>query len=175
MKNILFFLFVCVAAIASAQTQFQQEAVGYMAFSKGRITQLAEAMPDDKFDWRPAEGVRSFSSVIGHAVSANYFMGMKLGGTLPEGINPMTIEKELTTKEELMKALNASHEFATRAIMAIKPEEMGDKVEMPFPGDFTKMSVVNIIMNHGSEHMGQLIAYARTNGVTPPWSVAPGE
>ena len=175
MKKILFLLFVGAAVMASAQSQFQQEAVGYMNFTKGRIAQLAEAMPDDKFDWRPADGIRSFASVIGHAVTVNYFMGSKIGGVIPEGINPMTLEKDLKTKEDLMKALNESHAFAAEAITALTDDELGDKVELPFPGDFTKMSVVNIIMNHGSEHMGQLIAYCRSNGVTPPWSVAPGE
>ncbi len=175
MKKILFSLLMGVLVTATAQTQFQQEVVGYMSFSKGRIAQLAQAMPDEKFDWSPADGVRSFSAIIGHAVTANYFLASKIGGVIPEGVNPMTIEKEITTREALLKALDESHQFAVDAIMALKEEEFGDKVEMPFPGDYTKMGVVNIIMNHGSEHMGQMIAYCRSNGVTPPWSVVPGE
>lgn len=138
MKKILFSLCISAALISTAQTQFQQEAVGFMAFTKGRIAQLAEAMPDDKYSWAPSDDVRSFSSVIGHVVSTNYFLGMKLGGTPPEGMNPMTIEKELTTKAALIEALNKSHEFVTAAINNLKEAEMGDKVEMPFPGDFTK-------------------------------------
>jgi len=175
MKKILFSLFVGAAVMASAQTQFQQEAVGYMAFTNHRIVQLAKAMPDDNFDWSPESGVRSFSGILGHVVSGNYFLASKIGGVIPEGVNPMTIEKEITSRADLLKALDESNQFAIAAINALKEEEMGDKVEMPFPGDFTKMGVVNIIMNHGSEHMGQLIAYCRSNGVTPPWSVAPGE
>lgn len=174
MKKVLFSLFIGFAVIASGQDQFQQEAVGFLTFTKGKIDQLAGAMPDDKFSWSPQDGVRSFSSVIGHVVSANYFFGMKLGAQLPEGVNPMTIEKELTTKDDLMAALNKSHEFVVAAINGLKSDDLATKVEMPFPGDFTKMSLVNIVMNHASEHMGQMIAYARSNGVAPPWSVAPG-
>ena len=175
MKKFLFSLCLGAALISTAQTQFQQEAVGFMSFTKGRIAQLAEAMPDDKITWSPEDGVRSFSAIIGHAVTANYFLASKIGGVIPEGVNPMTIEKEITERQALLKALEDSHQFAVNAIMALKESEMGDKVEMPFPGDYTKMGVVNIIMNHGSEHMGQMIAYCRANGVAPPWSVAPGE
>jgi uncharacterized damage-inducible protein DinB len=171
MKRTLCALMILATTVVMAQDQFQKEAVGNLEFTKGRISQLANAMPDDKYSWAPADGVRSFSSVIGHVISANYFFGMKMGQALPEGVNPMTIEKELTTKAQLTEALDKSHAFVTAAISNLKSEEMGDKIEMPFPGDFTKMSIVNIIMNHAHEHMGQMIAYARMNGVTPPWSV----
>ena len=120
------------------------------------------AQPDD---------VRSFSSVVGHVVAANYFFGMKLGGTIPEGVNPMTIEKEMISKAQLIQALNDSHAFLIGAIGNLKSENMGDKMEMPFPGDFTVMSIVNVVLGHAHEHMGQMVAYARMNGVTPPWSV----
>ncbi|MTI21428.1 DinB family protein [Fulvivirga sp. RKSG066] len=174
-KTIVTLALVLVGSALIAQDQFKNEAINNMSYTKGRIAQLAEAMPDDKFAWSPAEGVRSFSGIIGHAIAANYFFGMKLGATVPEGFNPMTIEKELTSKADLMEALNKSHEFVTAAIKSLKEEDMSVKVEMPFPGDFTKMSLVNIVMNHSSEHMGQMIAYARMNGVTPPWSMQPGE
>ena len=172
MKKIAIVLTILVCGTAVAQDQFKNEAVANMDFTKGRIAQLADAMPDDKFGWSPSEGIRSYSSVIGHVIAANYFFGMKMGSTIPEGVNPMTIEKDLTTKAELIEALNNSHEFVTTAIKNLTAEDMGVKVEMPFPGDFTKMSLVNIVMNHASEHMGQMIAYARMNDVAPPWSVA---
>ncbi|MEP0987883.1 DinB family protein [Ekhidna sp.] len=171
MKKVLFVFTLLISCALIAQDQFKNEVIGNMTFTKGRIVQLADAMPDDKFGWAPAESVRSYSSVIGHVVAANYFFGMKLGGTIPDGIDPMNIEKSLTTKTELTKALNESHDFVTAAIRNLKTEDMSSKVDMPFPGDFTKMSLVNIVMNHASEHMGQMIAYARMNGITPPWSM----
>lgn len=167
-------MMILAVGIAAAQDQFQKEAIGNLDFTKGRIAQLADAMPDDKFEWSPSDGVRSFSAIVGHAVAANYFFGMKLGGTIPEGVNPMTIEKELTTKAELKEALDKSHAFLTGVIGNLKKEDMGNKIEMPFPGDFTTMSIVNVALGHSHEHMGQMIAYARMNGVTPPWSVAQG-
>ena len=175
MKKLVLVLMILTGGIAAAQDQFKNEVIGMMTFTKGRIAQLADAMPEDKYSWNPADGVRSYAAVIGHVVSANYFFGMKLGGELPEGVNPMTIENELKTKKELMEALDKSHEFVAAAIKGLSAEDMGTKVEMPFPGEFSKMSVVNIAMNHSSEHMGQMIAYARSNGVTPPWSLQQGE
>ncbi len=175
-KLLLVALLIGAVVTVQAQDQFQKEAMGTMTFTKGRIEQLANAMPDDKFSWSPSEGVRSYAGVIGHVVSANYFFGMKIGGTPPpEGVDPMTIEKTLKTKAELVKALNSSFEFLSTAMNNLKSDDLSTKVEMPFPGEYTKMSLVNIAMNHMSEHMGQMIAYARSNEVTPPWSKPAGD
>ena len=171
MKKIFASLFFIVSVSVLAQDQFQKEAIGFLTFTKGKIDQLANAVPDDKYSWSPSDGVRPFASVIGHVISANYFLAMKLGATPPEGINPRTIEKDLTQKADLMEAATKSHEFVIAAIADLKSEELGDKVELPLPGDFTKMTVVNLLVSHSSEHLGQMIAYARMNGIAPPWSV----
>ena len=158
MKKIFVLLFMAVSVSSSAQDEFQKEAIGFLTFTKGKIDQLANAMPDDKYGWSPADGVRPFSGVIGHVITTNYFLGMKLGGQLPEGINPMTIEKEITQKADLMAALTKSHEFVVASISSLTGAALGDKVELPFPGEYTKMTVVNVLISHSSEHLGQMIA-----------------
>ena len=56
------------------------------------------------------------------------------------------------------------------AIKNTKDNTLANKVEFPFPGEFTTMSAILITLGHSNEHLGQLIAYARMNGITPPWS-----
>ena len=167
------FLTICALLVSStmfAQNQVQNEASGMITFAAGRVGELAAAFPDDKYSWAPQEGVRSVAGVIGHVISANYFFGSKLGGTMPEGVNPMTIEQDLTTKSELTEALKKSTDFLIGAIKAVDDGALGDKVEFPFPGEYTTMTAILIAQGHCNEHLGQLIAYARSNGITPPWS-----
>ena len=176
MKQVL--TIICALLVSStvfAQHQVQNETSGMITFAADRAAQLAEAIPEDKYSWAPEEGVRSVAGVIAHMISANYFFGSKMGATVPEGVNPQTIEQDLTTKAELTEALRQSTEFVVAAIKGVEDDALGDAVEFPFPGEYTTMTAILIAQGHCNEHLGQLIAYARSNGVTPPWSQATAE
>ena len=170
MKKVLTICALFVSATLSAQNQFQTETTNQINFAAGKVLQLAEAIPADKFSWSPEDGVRSVAGVCAHVVSANYFFAMKLGATLPEGVNLQTVEQDLATKEDLIPALKQSTELIVSAIKAVKDDAMSDKIEFPFPGEYTTMSAILIVEGHCNEHLGQLIAYSRMNGITPPWS-----
>jgi uncharacterized damage-inducible protein DinB len=174
MKKLLLIAMMFVSVQLFAQGQLQKESVGNITYASDHIMQLADAFPADKYSWAPEEGVRSFAGVCAHIISANYFFGSKLGATLPEGVNPMTIEQELTEKEEIKSALKQSYDILLAAISNTKDESLPLKVEYPFPGEFTNMSSILIALSHTNEHLGQLIAYSRMNGVTPPWSGTEG-
>ena len=170
-------LTICALLLSSTlfAQQVQKETSGMITFAADRVSQLAEAIPEDKYSWSPEEGVRSVAGVIAHVISANYFFGSKLGGMMPEGVNPQTIEQDLTTKAELTEALKQSTDFVVSAINAVENDDLGNKVEFPFPGEYTTMTAILIAQSHCNEHLGQLIAYARSNGITPPWSQATAE
>ncbi len=169
MKKILTICALLVSSTVFAQ-QLQQETSGMITFASDRISQLAEAFPEDKYSWAPGEGVRDVAGVIAHVVSANYFFGSKLGATMPDGVNPMEMESKLKTKADCQAALKNSTEFVLGAIKGVDDGAMGDKVEFPFPGEYTTMTAILIAQSHCNEHLGQLIAYARANGIVPPWS-----
>jgi len=175
MKKLLTIFLMCLSFTAFSQGQLQQEATGTIQFASGKLTQLAEAIPADKYSWAPAEGVRSVAGVYAHLISANYFFASKLGAKIPEGVNMQTLEQDLDEKEEITKALKESFDLVTKAVQEAKDETLSEKVEYPFPGEFTNMSSILIIMTHTNEHLGQLIAYARMNNITPPWSMGGGE
>jgi uncharacterized damage-inducible protein DinB len=170
MKKVLTAMAFFISAAAFAQGQFQNESAGSITDASDKIMQLAEAMPAEKYDWTPGEGVRSFAGVLQHVVSANYFFATKLGAELPSGVNMATLEQDLTTKEQLTAAVDQSSNLIIDAVKKVKTEDMGTKIEFPFPGDYTTMSAILIELSHTNEHLGQLIAYCRTNGVVPPWS-----
>ena len=153
-----------------SENAFFKELIGQLYFIEGRLSSLAEAIPEDKYDWRPSEGVRSVGEVYLHAGGANYFLLSFLGGKMPEGFSP-DYEKSMTKKSDIIKMLKDSFAFARDFISTMKEEDLDKEVELPF-GKFTQMGVLFIALNHGHEHLGQSIAYARSNEIIPPWSQA---
>lgn len=170
MKQVLTIIALFACTSIFAQDQIQTETTNIIGFTSGRIMQLAEAIPADKYSWSPEEGVRSVAGVFVHVVSANYFFATKLGATLPEGVNMETLEQDLMTKEAIGPALKQSSELIIEAIKGVESSTLSDKVEFPFPGEYTTMTALLIAQGHCNEHLGQLIAYSRMNGITPPWS-----
>lgn len=135
----------------------------------GKLVDLANAFSEAGFDWRPAEGIRSVRESILHVASANYFIGSKLGKAMPEGLNPRAFDKTITSKADTIKVLEESIAFAKAAVKGVSEESLSDELSM-FGQDFTKMGVVLLVGGHAYEHLGQLIAYARSSDVVPPWS-----
>jgi len=170
MKYLLVAFALLLSVPAFCQGQFQKESAGSLMHVSGQVMQLAKAIPADKYSWSPSKGVRSVAAVCAHIISANYFFASKLGAQVPADVKMETLEKDLVSKEAIEKELKRSYEVVSAAITNTKDSALPTKVEFPFPGDFTGMSTVLIVLGHSNEHLGQLIAYARMNGITPPWS-----
>jgi uncharacterized damage-inducible protein DinB len=170
MKKLFPLAVVLLSLNAFGQGQLQKEASGSLAYSSGQVMQLAQVIPAEKFAWTPQNGVRSFAEVFAHIISANYFFASKLGAKIPEGVKMETIEKDLKTKEAITAELKRSYEIIINAVKSTKDGDLAKKVEFPFPGEYTDMSAVLIACGHSNEHLGQLVAYSRMNGITPPWS-----
>lgn len=170
MKNLITLLFCALPMFALAQEDgFKKDIAQYLAFNKGRILELAEAIPADKYDWRPAEGIRSVKETLLHTAQVN-FMGMMQMGFQPEKeMDLMNLDKMEADKAKTKEIVTESFDFVLKHIEDIPESELSDMVTFPF-GEFTKRGTLMLIMEHGGEHKGQLIGYARMNGVTPPWS-----
>ena len=142
--------------------------IGSLSAAATKMTQLANAIPEDKYDWTPAEGVATVRGVLSHVSSANYFIGSMLGAKIPEGINPREVGKG-ANKAELIAAYEASVAFAKAAVSGVSVEAMAEEVEF-FGNTVPRAQMALMVADHGHEHLGQMIAYARSNGVVPPWS-----
>jgi uncharacterized damage-inducible protein DinB len=136
-----------------------------------KLLALAEAMPADKYGWRPGAGVRSVGEVYMHVASANYFLPTLWGGKMPEGVDVRGLEKLGGDKAKSVEALKKSFEHV-RAAMAAVPAADLDKAVKLFDHQGTVREAFLIVASHAHEHLGQSIAYARMNSVTPPWSAA---
>ena len=133
------------------------------------VRELAGAIPADKYGWRPAEGVRSVGEVVGHVAVANYFLTSFLGAPMPEG---MTMESEKEPDPAKLRAmLDASVEHVHHVIEGLSDADLEKTVEF-FGQKMTERGLLLVALGHVHEHLGQLIAYARSNGVVPPWTAA---
>ena len=157
-------------AVAAAGT-LQTDIVNELTAVEKKIVSLAEALPADKFAWRPADGVRSVSEVYMHVVGANYMLPTMLGAKMPAGIT-RDMEKTVTEKAKVIEALKNSFEHARKAVAAVPDADLEKQVKF-FGRDKAEREVLMILATHAHEHLGQSIAYARMNGVAPPWSEGP--
>ncbi|MEM1248477.1 MAG: DinB family protein [Acidobacteriota bacterium] len=133
-----------------------------------KLVALAEAIPEDKYSWSPQKGVRSVSQALMHTASANFFFPSLVGVPIPEGINPRELE-QITTKDEVVRTLKDSFEQLKKMVTASADRELDEMVNMP-GRQTTLAGALHAAVSHSHEHLGQMIAYARSVGTVPPWS-----
>jgi len=155
------------AAPAPNGKGFRSEFTADLDEVQDKITKLASAVPAEKYSWRPTEGVRSISEVYTHIAGANYFLATFVN-VQPPSTMPKDIEK-ITDKKMVLAELQKSFDHL-RMVIKNTPDADFDKQVMLFGKPTTERAVFSTILNHLHEHLGQSIAYARMNGVVPPWS-----
>jgi uncharacterized damage-inducible protein DinB len=134
-----------------------------------KLTDLANAMPEAKYSWRPAPGIRSVSEVYVHVAGANFFLPSFAGVKIPEGVT-REMEKTITEKAKVIDTMKKSFEHAKSAAASMTDADLDKKVKIFGGHEVTERALLVIILNHMHEHLGQSIAYARMNGIAPPWS-----
>lgn len=160
-------------ANAHAQDKFQTEGLwegydGERAHVSQQLTALAEVIPAEKYSWRPAPGVRSVSEVFMHIALANFYLLSVTGPKMPADMK-QDLEKTVTKKADVIDWLKRSLEAVKTARAQLKPGDLERKVKIDGKTVTVDGMYLRIII-HDNEHMGQLIAYARVNGIVPPWS-----
>ena len=134
-----------------------------------KLTALAEAIPAEKFGWRPAETIRSVGEVFMHVAGGNYFLPTFWGVKVPEGTKPREFEPSGGDKAKVLATMKASFEHLRNAVKNAPEADLGKAIKL-FGNDATIRQAMMVVANHNHEHLGQSIAYARMNGVAPPWS-----
>jgi uncharacterized damage-inducible protein DinB len=143
----------------------------------GRVEQqtvsLEQAMPQAKFTWRPGKDVRSVAEVYLHVAEGIYFLVSQLGRDVPADVQAMmkakTWEKQTTKKDEIKTILTTAFAYLRKSVLETSDADLEKQVKF-FGNDVSQRLVFMIIEGHCWEHLGQSIAYARVNGVVPPWS-----
>lgn len=141
-----------------------------LTLAEKQIVSAAQAMPADKYDFAPTageyKGVRTFAQQVKHLTEANY--GFFNGWNVPGAVKREDIEK-LTSKDDLVKALQDSYAYAHKAIASLnttnylEPQSFG-------PAKSTRAGAAAFCIAHSMDHYGQMVEYLRMNGIVPPAS-----
>src|SRR5580698_1994904 len=136
----------------------------------------AEAMPEDKFSFAPAngefKGVRTFAEQIKHVAAVNYELGAAiLEEKPPVDVNGESGPASVASKEDVLKYLKASFEYVHKAIATINAKNLTETVRSPFgEGWVSRLGLATSVSSHGFDHYGQMVEYLRMNGIVPPAS-----
>jgi len=147
---------------------FRADILGQISFVEKRIEDLAAAVPPEKYSWRPSDGVRSVSEVYLHIIGANYFFMTFVGVKPPMPMDP-NMEKSTTDKGAIAAKFKPSFEFFRNAVIGLSDKDL-DKTAEVFGNKMSYRNVLITAIGHLHEHLGQSIAYARMNGIVPPWT-----
>ena len=141
-----------------------------------KVMALAKAMPDSAYAWRPGPGVRSTGEVFQHIAADNYFMPALMDKPAPKdtGITKeyktaAAFEKKPMDRAAVLAELTKSFEFLKSSLSSTTDAQLGAAMDV-FGQKSTARGLWITTATHLHEHLGQLIAYARSNKVTPPWS-----
>ena len=152
-------------------------------YQEYQVRSAAEAMPEEKYGYRPAEGkfksekpeygpaeVRTFAQQVKHVACSNFGFAAELDGKVPpagcdkEGPNPAK------TKKELLIYLRDSFAAVRKSLGAIDTKNMFDPIEGPYAGPNTRLGLATVIVWHSADHYGQMVLYLRENNIVPPSS-----
>jgi uncharacterized damage-inducible protein DinB len=150
-------------------TGYRSEVLAEVMIQEDKFNRLAEAIPAEKYSWRPSPDVRNFAEVFLHVSAANYNLYKLVGTPPPAGFDVKGFEKSTTDKAKVIATLRDSFAHAKKAITAM-PDANLDKSLDWFGGKNTQRGILLFIVRHAAEHLGQSIAYARFAGITPPWT-----
>ena len=165
-------------ATAAPARAFQTDFLGLLDDVQKKVLSLEDAVPADKFKWRPAPGVRSIAEAYLHIAFGNYGITRAATGKEPPADAGWEMDRakwdtKTTDKAEIRKVLEKSFEPVRTVMKGVEDADLDKKVTF-FGHDMTERAVLMLLLGHLNEHMGQEVAYARANGVVPPWSMAKG-
>jgi uncharacterized damage-inducible protein DinB len=147
-----------------------------VASMEREFTSAAEAMPEDKFGFAPADGefkgVRNFGEQIKHVAAVNYMFGAAiLSEKVPVDVGDESGPASLKTKAEILAYLHDSFAYVHKAIATINEKNLVEPLKSPFgEGTITRLGVATSVTAHGFDHYGQMVEYLRMNGIVPPAS-----
>ncbi|MBI1355408.1 MAG: DUF1572 domain-containing protein [Acidobacteria bacterium] len=150
---------------------YKDEALARVNQLEQKFIGLAKAMPQDTMTWRPMEGVRSVSELYLHIAGADLGLTAAIGTPPPAGFDRKGYEQSTTDKAKIVAELEKGFAHMKKAINAL-PDGGQENATKIFGRDTTLRGATWTLLEHASEHLGQAIAYARSNKVVPPWTAA---
>ena len=140
------------------------------------VVALAEAMPADKYNFAPKngsfDGVRTFAEQVKHLAAVVYLVSAaSLGEKPPVDTNGEKGPASAAAKEQIVQFLKGSFAYAHKAANALTAANEMEQVQSPFGKEkVTRAGILDVAAWHSFDHYGQMVVYARMNGVVPPAS-----
>ena len=155
-------------------------------FQEYDVRSAAEAMPEDKWDFRPAAGMfknekpefgpaelRTFADQVKHVACSNFAFAAELDGTKPPEACDKGGPSPAKTRKKLLTYLRDSFAALNKSLAAITQKNMFDPIEGPYATPNTRLGLAEICVWHAADHYGQMAIYLRLNGIVPPSSRNP--
>jgi len=177
MRKLLPTLLLCLLALPAFSQEKQSPDNPFSAINKrgyertkGILLRSADKMPEENYNFRPVDSVRTYGQIIGHLADAQYlFCSTASGGKNPD----LRIEKTKTSKADLIAALKEGFAYCDKVYDSITDATSLQTVKF-FGNDVPKFAVLSINMSHNMEHYGNLVTYMRIKGIVPPTSEQQG-
>ncbi len=154
-------------------------------YQEYEVRSAAEAMPEEKYGYRPAEGkfknekpqfgpaeVRTFAEQVKHVACANFAFAAELDGQKPPDGCDKGGPHPARTRRELLTYLRDSFAAIRKSLSAIDAKNMFDPIEGPYAGPNTRLGLATVVLWHAADHYGQMTLYLRENSIVPPSSRA---
>ena len=181
MRTFLRTLLICLLATAAALAQENPPKAAVVpapdsplsAWNKvayGRVKDIllrsAEKVPEENYNFKPTDAVRSFGQIVGHVADAQYlFCSIELGEKNPAP----KIEQSKTSKADLVAALKDAFAYCDKAYDTMTDASATQMVKL-FGNDAPKLDVLTVNNMHNMEHYGNLVTYMRLKNIVPPTS-----
>jgi uncharacterized damage-inducible protein DinB len=177
MRRLLATLVLCLLALSAAQSQDKAQSTGQenpfskmnergFERTKGILLRSAEKMPEENYNFKPVDTVRTYGQIIGHLADAQYlFCSTASGEKNPD----LKIEKTKTSKADLIAALKEGLAYCDKVYDSMT-DAAGTQMVKFFGNDVPKFTVLSINIGHNMEHYGNLVTYMRIKNIVPPTS-----
>jgi uncharacterized damage-inducible protein DinB len=132
-------------------------------FAKNMVA-AAEAMPAEKFGFKPSPEMNSFGHVVMHIAQSNNGLCSKISGIAA----PEVKIADTDSKETLVGALKASFEYCSTALEKVDDSKLGDQMMLFGNRPFSRAAVLIVLSDDWYDHYGAQAIYLRLNGILPP-------
>jgi uncharacterized damage-inducible protein DinB len=165
------FTLCLLAVVATTRPTFAQATIhGDLskdwAGQKTLLVALANAMPEDKYGFKPTPAQRTFGEHVLHIAQVNMMLTRAMGGKTPEP----AINMKATTKADMIKAMSDSFDYGAKVIAEFNNTSIQETIQAAFMGASTRARVMFFLIGHTQDTYGQMVVYLRLNGLTPPAS-----
>ena len=165
-----FFLFSLLLGSLVAQAQsgsYLQEVAARLENSKKSTLQLAQAMPENQYDYKPVADEMSFRAQLLHMCQNVTWLTSTHLTSQPGPFSESSLKDTGQSKAAVEQLVTQAFDYAIESVRAFDAASLEDKVTF-FAGPLSKRQIMNLLNDHQSHHRGQLVVYLRMNGVKPP-------